>query len=192
MKSIGCFLSLCLMTALVYAEPLIEAKVGYFFFTDSKASQVFNQGGLDLQLSGSYPLYKLFHLYGNVGYLQKSGHSLNGNQKTSLWEVPLSLGLQPIFCLAKNIRYYVTLGPRYFFVHVHNDSTFVPSEMEAKGLGGFANTGILWRLWQCVTVGLFGEYSYKRLFFVSSMPETQSESMQVGGLTFGGEIGYTF
>src|SRR5579883_1849371 len=75
-------------------HPLVEVKAGYFFFTDSHMRHVYDQGGVDIQLSGSYPIYKILHVYGSVEYLQKSGHSIHGHQKTSIWAVPLSLGLR--------------------------------------------------------------------------------------------------
>jgi len=170
---------------------LVEAKVGYFFFTNHNMRRVFDQGGIDVQLSGSCPVYSVLHVYGSVEYLKKSGHSTVDHQKTSLWELPLSLGLQAVFPIGDHVAYYLTLGPRYFFVYVHNHSPYVPHRMSANGCGGFANMGFLFTMGH-FTLDLFGEYSYKRLHFHSSKPGTQGHSVQVGGLTFGGGLGYSF
>ncbi len=173
-------------------HPLIEVKAGYFFFTDSVMRHVYDEGGLDVQLSGSYPFYKLLHVYGSVEYLEKSGHSINGHQKTSLWAIPLSLGLRPVFPIGDHLQVYFTIGPRYFFVHAHNHSSYVPKKMHANGCGGFVNTGVLFIIGKHFTIDLFGEYSYKRLHFHSGKPETEGHTVQVGGLTFGGGLGYSF
>src|SRR5271166_6591939 len=121
-------------------QPILEAKAGYFFFSDSKMRKVYNDGGIDLQISGSYPLWNWLQLYGSVEYLQKHGKSLGGHQKTRIWAVPLSLGLQPVFTINPTVDYYFTVGPRYFFVHAHNDSSFLDRHKSQNGLGGFINT----------------------------------------------------
>jgi hypothetical protein len=33
---------------------VVEAKVGYFFFSDPKMRKIYSSGGIDLQLSGSF------------------------------------------------------------------------------------------------------------------------------------------
>jgi|JI9StandDraft_2_1071091.scaffolds.fasta_scaffold200498_1 hypothetical protein len=173
-------------------HPILEAKVGYFFFTDSSMNRVFDDGGIDVQLSGSYPFYKLLNVYLSVEYLQKSGHSTGGHQKVSLWEVPVSLGLKPIFPITDFIQYYFTIGPRYFYVHVHNHSSYVPTNMSANGCGGFVNTGFNFIFDNHFLVDLFAEYSFKKLSFHSHKSGTKGLDAEVGGLTFGGGLGYAF
>ncbi len=171
---------------------LLEAKAGYFFFTSHEMRRVYDQGGLDLQLSGSIPIYKFLHVYGSVEYWQKSGHSLNSHERTSIWAFPLSLGLRPVFPVTKHIAYYFTFGPRYFFVRVHNHSSYVPRRMHANGCGLFTNTGFLFLLGEHCTVDLFGEYAYKKLSFHSHLAGTESGRVQVSGFSFGGGLGYSF
>ena len=50
---------------------ILELKGGYFFFTDSKMRKVYDKGGVDLQLSGSYPIWKWIQIYGSVEYLAR-------------------------------------------------------------------------------------------------------------------------
>jgi hypothetical protein len=173
-------------------HPLLEAKAGYFFFTDSDMNKVYNQGGIDVQLSGSYPIYSVLHVYASVEYLEKTGYSEGMHEKTSLWEIPLSLGLRSVFSIQKYLEYYLSIGPRYFFAYAHNDSPYVPRNMQANGCGGFVNTGFLFILPKNVTIDLFGEYSYKTLHFHSTQSGASGHAVQVGGLTFGGGIGYSF
>lgn len=173
-------------------QPILEAKVGYFFFADSKMRKVYNEGGIDLQISGSYPILNWLNLYGSVEYLQKHGKSLGGHQKTRIWAVPLSLGLQPVFTITPTVDYYFSVGPRYFFVHAHNDSSSLDRNKSQNGLGGFINTGFHFFPWRNLVIDIFGEYSYKRMHFHTSKRNVFTREVQVGGFAFGGAIGYAF
>ena len=174
-------------------DPYIDAKIGYFFFT-STLRHIYTQGGLDGQLSGAYPVYKYLRIYGGLEYVRKSGHSLNGDQKTSIRNFPISLGLQPTFTFNfyRPVSVYFTVGPRYVFSWVHNDSTFVSRRMSANNIGGFVNTGFQAKFGKHFIFDFFGEYSYARLNFKSKVANSVGNRVQVGGLTFGGGIGYAF
>lgn len=175
----------------------VDVKTGYFFFASKEMRDVYRKGGLDLQLSGSYPVYDFLAIYGSFEFLQKSGRaksSVGHGPQTSIWQIPLSLGLQynTKLCCCEKYRYYATIGPRYFFAHVHNSSSHVPSTLDANGLGGFVNTGFLFQPVEHFIIDLFGEYSYARLHFHSSKSGTQGHTVQTGGLTFGLGLGYSF
>lgn len=170
----------------------LEVKVGYFFFTNSKMRKVYDSGGWDLQLSGSFPVWKWLELYASVEYLEKHGRTLGLHQKTSLWEVPLSLGLKPVVKIADWAQYYAALGPRYIFVHVHNHSSSLDRTLDQNGVGGFVNTGFNFFPTRHFVVDIFGEYSYARMHFHASNKNLQGETAQVGGLLFGVGLGYVF
>jgi len=173
-------------------KPILEVKGGYFFFTDSKMRKVYNKGGLDLQLSGSYPIWKWLQVYGSVEYLTRHGESIGSPQKTRIWEVPLSLGLKPIIKIHPKVQYYIALGPRYFFVHVHNNSPYVDRKIDENGLGGFVNTGFNFFPIPHFCIDIFGEYSYKRMRFHPSKDAVYGREVQIGGLSFGIGLGYAF
>ena len=174
-------------------DPYIDAKLGYFFFTSS-LRDIYKQGGLDVQLSGGYPVYKYLRIYGSLEYVQKSGRSLNGDQKTTIRNFPISLGLQPTFAFHfyRPVDYYFTVGPRYVFSWVHNDSNFVSRRMNANNIGFFVNTGFQFKFGNHFLIDLFGEYSYARLKFKSKVANSTGNRVQVGGFTFGGGLGYSF
>lgn len=171
---------------------LLEFKAGYFFFTDHKMRKVFDQGGLDLQLCGSTPLWRWLQIYASVEYLEKSGRSIHNHKKTHLWEIPISLGLEAVAKISKKFQYYFTIGPRYIFVHVHNRWHFVDKTVNENGWGGFANTGFHYFPNKHLVFDIFGEYSYARMHFHPHKKHVFGESRQVGGLVFGGGIGYVF
>lgn len=170
----------------------LESEVGYFFFSNSKMRRIFNQGGFDIRVSGSYPVWKWLQIYGSVEYLERHGRSLNAQQKTKIWEVPLSLGLKCVIPVCRELQYYLTLGPRYFFVHAHNYSSFVDRNISQNGLGGFANIGFNFFPCSNLFMNIFGEYSYGRLHFYSHQTNSYGERAQIGGFAFGGGLGYAF
>lgn len=173
-------------------QPIIEFKTGYFFFSNAKMRDVYDKGGLDLQISGSYPIWKWLQIYGSVEFITRNGRSLNDHQKTRIWEYPLSLGLKPVIEIDEKVQYYFTIGPRYFFVHVHNNSPFIDREMNANGIGGFVGTGFNFFPIPHLLIDVFGEYSYGRLHFHTSKKNTHGRTTQVGGFAFGAGIGYAF
>ena len=198
-------LVLCSLPIPAFSRPLLEAKMGYFFFTNSCMRKVYNRGGFDGQLSFSYPIFdKLrpypiyghipydLHFYASVEFLERWGRSRGVHQKTSFWEIPLSVGFKPVLDLGSHVKYYFAVGPRYFFARAHNHSSYVPNVMNANGLGGFINTGFFFILGAHCTIDLFGEYSYGKLHFHSSQKNTKGHTTQIGGLTFGGGLGYCF
>jgi hypothetical protein len=174
------------------AKTMLELKGGYFFFSSHKMQKIYDHGGYDVQINSSIPLCKWLQIYGSVEYLTRHGRSLNDNQKTSIWEIPLSLGLQPVIAIGSMVQYYFTLGPRYFFVHQHNRSSYVDKTISENGLGGFANMGFHFFPCHHFFIDIFGEYSFKRMSFHPSKSNVYGEKTQIGGFTFGLGLGYSF
>lgn len=179
------------------SQSLIEAKIGYFFFSDPQLSKVYDQGGLDIQLSATYPLWDaanewILNAYVAVEYFKRSGRSINGHENTSLWSVPVNIGLKSTFMITPETQFYYTLGPRYFYIHQHNDSSYVYKNKSRNGFGFFFNTGLNYFLCDHFAFTLFGEYSYAKIHFHSDNSNVYTRNIQVGGYTFGGGIGYEF
>ena len=173
-------------------QPTIEFKTGYFFFSESKMRKVYNKGGLDLQIAGSYPVWRWLQIYGSVEYIERHGQSLNDHQKTRIWEYPISLGLKSVAKICEKTQYYFTIAPRYFFVHVHNNSPFMDRKMNQNGIGGFVGTGFNFLPTPHLLIDVFGEYSYCKLHFHTHKSNTTGRAVQVGGFAFGAGLGYAF
>jgi outer membrane protein W len=179
------------------SQPLLEGKAGYFFFSNCTMRKIYNNGGLDVQLCASYPFWHptdkwALNAYGSVEYFHRSGNSINGDQKTSLWAVPVNLGLKPVYAINEKVLYYFAAGPRYFHVHQHNNSSYVSKNKSKNGLGFFANTGFNYILSDHFLIDIFGEYSYGKLHFHSGKSDVYTSNTQIGGFTFGGGFGYKF
>jgi hypothetical protein len=172
--------------------PLLEAKAGYFFFASEKMSEVYRDGGFEVQLSGSFPIYRCLQVYASAGYLQAWGQSENGHQDTTIWEIPIDLGLKPVLNIASYAQYYIALGPRYFYVHQHNDSSYVNRNLSKNGVGFFINTGFNFFPIRHLLIDIFGEYAYEAPRFSSSKPNVFGGKIQISKFTFGAGVGYAF
>lgn len=179
-------------TSCALEAPTLEAKVGYFIFADSKMRKIYKHGGVDVQLSTSYPVHKYLQLYLSAEFLEKHGRSLNSHQKTSIWQVPLSFGLKPVVPMSSCTQWYFTLGPRYVFLHLHNDSSFVDRNINHSRLGGFVNTGFNFFPLRHFLIDIFGEYSYVKMNVHPSKANVIGKNTQVGGYVFGLGLGYVF
>jgi hypothetical protein len=192
------FIFLCIFLILVSLliaqdfNPTLEIKSGYFFFSEKKMRKIYDDGGQDVQLCGSYPIWRFIQLYGSIEYLSRHGKSLNIHQKTRIYEVPLSLGINSIFKICEIVQWYATVGPRYFFFHQHNQSIYVDKNIHQNGFGCFVNTGFKFFPVQFAYVDYFGEYSYGKLHFSPSYVDVFGSKIQVGGFTFGGGLGICF
>lgn len=159
--------------------------------------KVYDKGGFDIQLCSSYLLKRLndkwtLHAYGAVEYFDRSGKSLHGHQRTSLWSLPVNLGLKPSYKINANMQYYFAAGPRYFYLHQHNKSQYVSKNRSRNGLGFFINTGLNYALNDHLTLDIFGGYSHAKTHFHSGKAKVYTRNIQVGGFTFGGGLGYKF
>lgn len=180
-----------------FSQPLLEIKAGYFIFSNSKLRKVYNKGGLDIQLCASYPLWNLANrwtlsAYCAVEYFQRSGRSIHGHQKTAVWSVPINVGIKPIYKINANLNYYFAIGPRYFYLHQHNRSSYVYKNKSRSGLGLFVNTGFNYALSNHFVIDIFGEYSYAKVHLHSRKSNVYTRNIQIGGFTFGGGLGYQF
>ncbi|HUD01845.1 MAG TPA: hypothetical protein VMR37_05925 [Rhabdochlamydiaceae bacterium] len=160
---------------------LTEFKMGYFRFGDRLLRHTYDKGILDLQLTFSFRVWKPIYVYTGIEYVGANGVVPGTHSKRKIRSVPISLGLQYIQPITVDLKYYLTLGPRYFFVHQWNHS----KSLTRNGLGGFANTGFIYYLSQHIVVDFFGEYSFKKMHF-----NHMGGNLQVGGMTLGAGIGY--
>lgn len=185
------------VTSCCFDRPLFEVKAGYFFFSDSKMRKVYDKGGIDVQLCTAYPFLNLINgwtvsAYGALEYFHLSGRSLNGDQKTSLWAVPINIGLKSHYEISPHCEYYLAAGPRYLHLHQHNHSNYVYKNRSKNALGFFVNTGFYYSLNDCWVLDIFGEYSYAKMHFHGGRSNVYTRNIQVGGFTFGGGLGYRF
>lgn len=170
----------------------LEIKPGYFFFSNHTLRKIYH-GGFEIQGSVTYRLCRTIALYGSLGYLRVKGRSLEGNQKTSIAQIPLDLGLRAVADVTDCVKAYLSIGPRYFHFHQHNDSNFVDKNVRLNGLGFFINGGCNFIKNECFLFGAFGEYAFERKSFKSKCPNVCGvPNVKIGGFTIGASLGFVF
>jgi len=172
--------------------PSIDVKVGYFFFTDSTMNDVYSNAGIDVQLAGSYPIWRYVSIYGAVEFFEKNGYSTTFNDKAWVYGIPLSLGIKVDFNLKEKPTVYAAFGPRYSFIQSRANSSFVPYEANSGGIGLFALAGLYFRIQPHYFLNLFGEYSYIPVHFKTVPTNVYGSDVDAGGFTFGGGLTYKF
>ncbi len=173
-------------------RPILEGKAGYFFFLNSKMRKIYDKGGIDAQITGTCSIWRGLEFYGSVEFLERSGRSLGEKKKTFIYQIPVNIGLRPVLTLCKQVQYYAALGPRYFYVHQHNDSSNLPKNSGRSGVGFFVNTGFNFIPIEHFVIDIFGEYSWAKTHFHDTKHHVYGRDTQIGGLTFGGGLGYVF
>ncbi len=191
-KVLVCLLGLLTFAALQATPPQIELKLGYFYFGDSTFRKIYRQDALDTQISASGAVWKWVRLYGAVNYISRDGRSIGGHNRTEIMFLPVSLGAQAMLDLSDDVKWYATLGPRYFYTHQENHFRGVNRSVNNHTVGGFVNTGIQVLFGDNFFIDLFGEYSYARAHFSSNKQNVSGHTRQLGGLTLGGGLGYQF
>lgn len=180
-----------------FSPVFFEIKLGYFFFSDPKMNRIYNRGGVDIQLCGSYPLYKVTNkwnlsAYGALEYFCRSGKSSHGHQKTSVWSVPVNIGLKVAYEMDANKQYYFVIGPRCFYIHQRSHSPYIYKSNSRRGVGLFMDIGLNYSLCDHCMIAIFGEYSCAKIHFRSSKSYIYTRNIPVGGCTFGGGFRYQF
>lgn len=174
------------------SRPWFELKPGYFFFSNHTLRQIYH-GGFEIQGSGTYPLSEKIALYGSLGYVRVKGKSLQGNQKTSISQIPLDVGLRAIANVTERVKGYLSIGPRYFYFHQRNDSTYVNPNIRQSGVGFFINGGLNIINNDWFLLGVFGEYAFEQTSFESTITNVYGkQNLHVGGFTFGVSVGCVF
>jgi len=172
--------------------PVLETKASYFFFANSDMNKIYRDGGFQVQLSGSYPIWRGLQVYTSTGFSKAWGYSQSFHQKTSLWQLSVDLGLKPIFTIASFAQYYFALGPRYFYAHQNNRSSYVNRTVVKNGAGLFVNTGFNFFPMPHLVIDIFGEYAYEPVHVSSSRMAVYGSHTQLSFFSFGAGIGYAF
>jgi hypothetical protein len=173
-------------------SPILETKASYLFFASSNMSKVYRDGGFQVQLSGSCPIWRGLQVYGNIGFSEAWGKSLSFRQHTSLWQISVDLGLKPILTVASFAQYYFAVGPRYFYIHQRNSSSYVNPTVTKSGVGLFVNTGFNLFPISHLVINIFGEYAYEPVHFSPSRSNVYGKGIQLSFFSVGAGIGYTF
>ena len=177
----------------------IEARFSYFWPEASEVRDVFGNGGVDYQLTGTVPFYQgeNFGLRGlnfwwGIDYFNQNGRSIALNNKINIQAEPLTAGLKWIYP-QYSVRPFIGAALKYYFVQTHNHNPFVKERVSVNAPGFAVEAGVQLFLAKYLMMDLFASYSYIHLGAPSiNLSNIQSTSLDLGGLNFGGGLGTKF
>jgi len=183
---------------------LVETKVAYYRPFDHMVRKIYAPRLANYQLEATYPfstekkIWNQFNVWGAVNYIRTEGESLWLRERSKMRTVPLTLGIKWMWPFRDEIKendlqLYIGLGMRYFFVRIDNETHYAIEKVTFNGMGGVAEVGGLLYINPRVFLDFFMDASYRR-FHSSSKdghPVTR-RSLQAGGFSAGGGIGFTF
>ncbi len=171
----------------------LEFKPSYFFFVAEPMHAIYRHGGFQLQASTSVPMHRFVDFYASVGYRQAWGHALNTKEDTTIKVVPVDLGLKFIETFRDSWFYFLTIGPRGFYVQQKNKTETVDAKASGGFVGFFTNFGCNKEFDNGCLLGLFAEYSYEKKAICPTMDNVYSNGpVQIGGIALGFSAGYAF
>jgi hypothetical protein len=185
------FSSLCLLTSL-FGENFMIIRGGYFDFTNTSLQSIYKTGGYDTQLILATELGKGFYLQGNVEFLYRKGQSENIHQKTSTYQIPVSIALQGMFDLNDSVDFYILGGPRYSYLKSDQDSNYVPKHLHFHLLGVMTGGGFYFHMTKKSFLDLFVQYAYEISRFDHSFHSVSNSTSRSNYWVTGIGYGYKF
>jgi hypothetical protein len=183
---------------------LVEFRPSYFYPISSELREIFGDGGVDYQLTGSFPVYsgeniclKGLSIWTAVDYIRIDGHSTVSNSKTTLQMVPVTLGAKyffPAFGRVAPIRFYLASGMKYYFLHTHNEFNLVKENVNVNGMGGVIESGFTTTFWNHFSLDVFASYSFRSFGkpSIAKGPQVDLTGLNASGINLGLGIGYVF
>lgn len=173
----------------------LEAKPGYYYFTDKEMREFFDNGGFTIRGEAGYRFWKPLAIWLDVGYFQKEGHAMGGSEELDIKLVTFTLGLKGIFYVHEIVALYAGVGPRLFMALLHNNSPFVRGEDDGIGIGGGFQGGV----WlfpfprnRNIFFDFFIDYSHKGMEIEEDETSSLDFDIDVSGITAGAGLGIRF
>ena len=104
----------------------------------------------------------------------------------------MNIVIRPFIALTQHIQCYFGLGPRYFYLHQHNHSSYVSANHTKNPFGFFVNTGFYFLPYKHLFFDFCSEYSWEKVCIANSSHSVYGRDIQVGGYSFEGGLGYAF
>ena len=184
-------------------KTLLEFRVSYYYPNSSELRKIFNNGGINYQLTGTIPICPNFqgltrgvNLWTGVDYFSKTGHSIGFDEKAKITIIPITVGIKyffPFFGCRLPGNFYAAGGMKYYFLYTHNHSNKIRRNINRRGMGSIAEIGFITNIENNLIIDIFGSYSSKSFGAPSiSNPAIEGISLNVSGFNIGAGIGYKF
>lgn len=178
----------------------LEADISAFFPLDSVIQGIYGNllPDVGIAIDHMQPFERAPELsfFGQVDYIFGKGRSIGCNlachQNTHIRLIPLTAGLKWIRTINDRVEVYVGAAPKYYFMHIHNDTSFVPCTSNEHGCGGYGVAGAFFYPVEHFMMNIFLSYSYIKFHAPCSTPAFIGFSTNVAGFNFGFGMGWNF
>jgi len=136
----------------------VEGRMSGLFFVGDLMNDIYG-AGVNGEIMGSVPLGWGFELWGAVDYFAKKGHTDIDNTATRITLVPLTIGPRYTYQFGHFLP-YIGAGLKYYFLHIHNYSSYVIKEISKNAPGVVGEVGCKYLIWDHLIVDGFFNYSY--------------------------------
>lgn len=176
------------------SDTKLQIRAGYFDLKDHRAREIYNNGGIEVEIEAARKIGCYVDLWGNFNYFWKNGHSTGLKEKTHLDLYTLSLGLKHFFPLYRErLYFYLGIGGALGILKIKDNSSFVKKHRDQAFGGGVAKGGFLYFFKQCFFFDFFTDYYYLPSHFKGSrMRNLTGNNPDLGGFRFGLGFGVNF
>lgn len=192
-------------TSSMYADFKIEGGASYFLPQSDTLRDIYGGGGVNYHMTLSHRVSKHVDLWAGFNYFDKDGHSLGAHQRTNIKIIPVNLGIKYLFpvcfehvnlgfCNIENfqIDFYINGALKYYFLRIHDHSSFVIRHSNQDGFGVVFGVGSYVYFYKNMFLNLLIDYSSKQFVDFHYRRHTQGHSIDISGWDFGGGIGVEF
>lgn len=172
----------------------IEGGASYFSPQSETLREIYG-GGVNYHATLSQRVYKNLDLWAGANYFNKDGHSLKEHQRTNIKIFPVSVGLKYLFPVHfdhVNIDFYINGAFKYYFLRIHDRSSFVTRHSNQDGFGVVFGGGSYIYLFKHMFLNFLVDYSFKEFHDFHHKRRTESHTVDVSGWDFGMGLGVKF
>ena len=171
----------------------LDFKSGWFRPTSHILREIYHSGGGFYQLEFDVTVWNGLTVFTEGDYFTRRGKSLGEGDKTKIHIGGYSFGLQYNTACASWLDFYVGVGPKFFFFRSIDHNPNVRKYTSKNGVGVVGKSGFYWYLPKNFFIDTFFEYSYCEMHFSGAKNKpTIPFSLDVGGMSLGGGLGYRF
>lgn len=179
----------------------VKLSVAYFRPTDDKVRKIYSDAWANYQFELSRTLFNSnWAAWGSVDWSGANGEALYiGSQpvskdKTNLWILPLSFGLQYYLPVDRlNGRFYLGGGASVAFVRITDDHDHVKKNLSKNGAwGGILKSGFQYFFCNSLFLDVFMNYSFQKVRFSNEHTNVQTSDAHLDGLKIGAGLGLCF
>lgn len=170
-------------------------RMGYFHPFDGVFRKIYHPG-ISYQVEFDALFFQKMLFFSNLDYFPRSGHSIRSQGAGDTTELRLagfSAGLGYYQPFGYKFAWYVGIGPKIFYLDMHDKAPFVFRHVQEFVFGFQAKTGFRREFTRHIIGDVFVDYSYGYLHYKFNPSELITRySINIGGLAAGGAIGFSF